>query len=352
MRPSLRGTVWFAWGVVALLIAATAILGMRGEPERVARQPDPLSPPPAGTVGTVPTPPAVTATQPAAPSAKPPSFDIVSVDRRGQAVIAGRAAPGDRVRVLDGETPIGEVSADAHGEWVLVPEAPIAPGNRQLGVEAIAKGGAVHRSPDIVALSVLPPGSAQGGRSTGGGSTDGTSALAVLLPGEPGTPARILQRPQTRDGTRTLSIDAAEYGGPDQLVLSGNAEPGARLNIYAGGRLIGSATADDAGKWMLRSADRTPAGGVELRLDQLAADGSIAHRIAAPLIVPTGALPGRMVIRDGETYVVARGNSLWLIARRVYGQGIRYTAIYRANQDMIRDPHRIYPGQELRLPQP
>ena len=46
-----------------------------------------------------------------------------------------------------------------------------------------------------------------------------------------------------------------------------------------------------------------------------------------------------------------RGNNLWLIARRVYGKGLRYTAIYQANQDTIHDPDRIYPGQELRLPQ-
>jgi LysM repeat protein len=244
--------------------------------------------------------------------------------------------------VLDGDTPLGEVSADSRGEWVLVPETPIAPGDRKLGIEATGPDGAVRRSPDVVALSVLPPGKAPGGTSNGG-----TSALAVLLPGEPGAPVRILQRPQAAGGDGKLSLDAAEYGGPDQLVLSGNAEPGARLNIYAGELLLGSATADSSGKWALRSAQRTPTGPVELRLDQLAGDGNIVRRVAAPLQVPGG-----MAIRDDETYVVARGNSLWLIARRVYGKGLRYTAIYAANQDTIRDPQRIYPGQELRLPQP
>ncbi len=39
MRPSFRGVVWFAWGVVAVLIAATAIFGLYGEPERAASQP-------------------------------------------------------------------------------------------------------------------------------------------------------------------------------------------------------------------------------------------------------------------------------------------------------------------------
>jgi hypothetical protein len=344
MRPSLRGVVWFAWSVVALLIAATAIFRTYDAPEPVAGQQAASGPPPAHPIGEGTAP---AAASPVSRGTQPPSFDIVSVDRRGQAVIAGRAAPGDRVRVLDGDTPIGEVTADSRGEWVLVPEKPIAPGNRQLGVEATDPGGgAVRRSPDVVALTVVAPGKARGGTSTGG-----TSALAVLLPGEPGAPARILQRPRDRPqepvGNRTLSLDAAEYGGPDQLVLSGKAEPGARLNIYAGGRLLGDATADDAGKWVLRSAYAQPEGGVELRLDQLAADGSIAHRIAAALRLPSG-----MVIRHGEKYVVEHGNSLWLIARRVYGRGLRYTAIYEANQDMIRDPRRIYPGQALRLPQP
>ncbi len=291
------------------------------------------------------TPAAIVSTSPPLSKAQPPSFDIVTVDRAGQAVIAGRAEPGDRVRVLDGDTPIGEVSADSRGEWVLVPAAPIAPGNRQLVVEATSPGGGpVRRSPDVVALSVVKPGAERDDGSSG------ASALVVLLPGKPGAPARILQRPQepsnALDGNRTLSLDTAEYGGPDQLVLSGAAEPGARLNVYVDGRLIGSATADSAGKWVLRSDYRGPAGRVELRLDQLAANGSIARRIAAPF-----ESPNRSAISDAETYVVERGNSLWRIARRHYGKGIRYTAIYGANQDMIRDPELIYPGQELRLPQ-
>jgi LysM domain-containing protein len=335
MQPSLRGVVWFAWGGVAVLLAATVIFGLYNAPERVARQT--ATSQPARPADTAPAPP-VTATTPAAREAKPLSFDIVTVDRNGQAVIAGRALPGDRVRVLDGDRLLGEVSADSRGEWVLVPEAPIPAGDLQLAIEATSpEGGAVRRSPDIVALSVLPRGKAQGE----------TAALAVLLPGEPGAPARILQRPQDPAGNPTLSLDAAEYGGPDELVLSGNAEPGARLNIYAGSQLLGSATADASGKWALRSAYRTPTGGVELRLDQLAADGTVVHRVAAPFNLPTG-----MALRQGDTYVVERGNSLWLIARRVYGKGTRYTAIYAANQNTIRDPHRIYPGQELKLPQP
>jgi len=48
--------------------------------------------------------------------------------------------------------------------------------------------------------------------------------------------------------------------------------------------------------------------------------------------------------------IVQPGNSLWRIARRVYGEGIRYSVIYRANQERIGDPDLIYPGQIFIVP--
>ncbi len=49
--------------------------------------------------------------------------------------------------------------------------------------------------------------------------------------------------------------------------------------------------------------------------------------------------------------IIRRGDNLWTIARRVYGSGLRYTAIYDANQSQIRDPALIYPGQVFDLPE-
>lgn len=48
--------------------------------------------------------------------------------------------------------------------------------------------------------------------------------------------------------------------------------------------------------------------------------------------------------------IIRRGDNLWTIARRVYGEGIKYTTIYDANTGQIRDPDRIYPGQVFDLP--
>ncbi len=44
------------------------------------------------------------------------------------------------------------------------------------------------------------------------------------------------------------------------------------------------------------------------------------------------------------------GQNLWRIARSTYGRGVRYTVIYAANRDTIRDPRLIYPGQVFAVP--
>jgi len=327
-----RRIVWLGSATAALLIVLVAVLGLRGTP--------PGSPAPQPGPATVALPPpAATAPAQVAP-ANLPSFDIVRVDPQGQAVIAGRAAPGDRVRVLDSGKPIGEVTADARGEWVLLPDTPLAPGNRQLGLEATGKGGPVRRSADVVALSVASP-------VTAGASP---STLAVLLPGDADKPAQVLQKSAAPPGSQKpegqiLSLDTAEYGARQRLMLSGHADPGAHLNVYAGDRLIGSVTADQAGKWSLVAPHPEPVSGIELRLDELAADGTVAHRVAAPFDAVSAG-----VVTAAGSYIVRRGNSLWVIARRLYGKGIRYTTIYSANRDQIRDPNKIYPGQTFKLP--
>ena len=48
-----------------------------------------------------------------------PSFDIVRVDPSGHAVIAGRAEPGAKVTVLDGDKPLG----DKPGQDILAARA-------------------------------------------------------------------------------------------------------------------------------------------------------------------------------------------------------------------------------------
>ena len=56
------------------------------------------------------------------------------------------------------------------------------------------------------------------------------------------------------------------------------------------------------------------------------------------------------VVSKVETFEVKRGDNLWQISRHLYGEGMRYSTIYEANSDQIRDPDRIYPGQIFVVP--
>jgi nucleoid-associated protein YgaU len=51
-----------------------------------------------------------------------------------------------------------------------------------------------------------------------------------------------------------------------------------------------------------------------------------------------------------QSYTVEKGDSLSKIAKKVYGKASRWKEIFEANQDHIKDPDLIYPGQVLRLP--
>ena len=51
-----------------------------------------------------------------------------------------------------------------------------------------------------------------------------------------------------------------------------------------------------------------------------------------------------------QTYTVVKGDCLWNIAKKYYGNGSKYTVIYNANRDKIKNPNLIYPGQVLTIP--
>ncbi len=54
--------------------------------------------------------------------------------------------------------------------------------------------------------------------------------------------------------------------------------------------------------------------------------------------------------KNKGTYVVQSGDSLWAIAKKYYGDGSKYTKIYNANKDKVKNPSLIYPGQKLVIP--
>lgn len=55
---------------------------------------------------------------------------------------------------------------------------------------------------------------------------------------------------------------------------------------------------------------------------------------------------------SNKSYTVVKGDCLWNIAKKFYGNGSKYTVIYNANKNKIKNPNLIYPGQVLTIPSP
>ena len=307
----------------------------------------------------------VAVSPPAAPvvsSTAGPRFDIARIAPDGNAVIAGQAKPGAQVTILDGGQPIGQAQADQRGAFVFLPTTPLAAGTRELRLTERAPDGTQTQGTEEVVL-IVPP------RTTGPTqSAPPQSAFAVLT--APNTAPRLLQapvpatdpasppgaRPTTAPGK--LGLDIVDYDASGEIRFSGTAPAGSTLRMYVDNQPIGTATADAAGRWSFQSPGRVPAGEHQLRLDQLAASGQVTTRVELPFrreSLPTLQAASRPIESSGRAatngqIIVQPGDSLWLLARHSYGEGLRYTAIHAANRGNIRYPNLIYPGQILIVP--
>ena len=53
---------------------------------------------------------------------------------------------------------------------------------------------------------------------------------------------------------------------------------------------------------------------------------------------------------EATYYTVVKGDTLSKIAKEHYGNAMKYPVIFTANEPMLKDPDKIYPGQVLRIP--
>jgi nucleoid-associated protein YgaU len=53
-----------------------------------------------------------------------------------------------------------------------------------------------------------------------------------------------------------------------------------------------------------------------------------------------------------EVYIIRRGDTLWDIAKRYLGSGLRYSSIFHGNREVIRNPNLILPEQKVKMPTP
>ena len=308
-----------------------------------------------------------------------PSFDVVRVTPRGEAVLAGRAAPDATVAISAGGKVLAQARADEQGQWVAVPDAALPAGPSELVVTA-RQGSALVPVAGAAPLLVIvpdavPPPSAAAAPLTGPGrpttamatpplgdpppaaaaetppGRSGT-AFAMLLPGD--APPQLLQKP-TVEAARpagpgapvaALSLDQVDYPAAGAIRFAGTAHPDAVVRLYVDDLAVGDTRADALGRWSMTPTAPIALGPHRVRVDEVGIRGQVVARVALPFerseVAPEEVLAGRVVVQPHQ--------NLWRIARRAYGQGIRYTVIYQANREQISDPDRIFPGQVFTIP--
>jgi len=272
--------------------------------------------------------PAAPAPKPVAPAVPPqaPQFDVVRVDPAGNAVIAGRAAPGSVVTIKGGNSVLGTVTADSDGAFAFVPDTPLPAGAEQLSLSEALPGGQVVPGPATASVDVP--------------AKPNVAPLAVVS-GPTGSKIVSGQGPKTG----TLGIGAVDYDANGHAIFSGTAPAGEHVALALGGAKLGDAVAGPDGRWSFAATVPKQSGTLSLA-DSAAPPGTPAA-VTAPFALETL----QDAVADGNI-VIAPGQNLWLIARHVYGHGNMYTLIYKANQSQIQDPNLIFPGQAFSLPKP
>jgi nucleoid-associated protein YgaU len=222
-----------------------------------------------------------------------PEFDVASIQPTGEAVIAGRAAPGATVELLRNGELHDHAVADKAGQFVMIPRQ-LPPGTYDLTLRARQTDGKEATSKQRVAVALESPTSQQ-------------PTVALSKPNEPS-----VRPPSSAAPAPAASMAAVEAGKAASSAATAQTTPS------------GSTAA---------AAPRPP---------RLAAAGAA---VLPGLTPPSTAMAPKMA-----TATVARGDSLWRISQRALGAGMRYSILYRANRERIRNADLIYPGQVFIVP--
>lgn len=274
-------------------------------PEASAPQSQP-TPPPAEAASTPPDEPMVV-----------PSFDVVVVEPTGEGVFAGRAGPGWKVEIESRGAKIAESTADAQGEWSIILDKKLAPGDHTLTLRTISPDGtraltaqqsvavAVGNAKEQVASVPRPtentsePTAQTAASPVGAVPQQSTPAneneVVTAVPSEaPKAPPQLAEAPpqpapspqatpssgtsQENPAKAPVTFKIVDYQdkGADggKMRLSGTSDPGATVQLYFDGKPFATAKASGAGVWSAEADMRLSEGAHSLKA---ATDGKSAN---------------------------------------------------------------------------
>jgi nucleoid-associated protein YgaU len=325
------------------------------------------------------------------PAPAGPTVDTFLLGLDGVAVIAGHGTPGATITLLLDGAAITQTTADASGSFAVTAEVIAADTPRSLtfsedgappsGEAVLVRAGAgaptepvvvADAAPDVApdaavadeAVAETAPVVVADAEDTDEAADASADAASMAEASDVATvavsgPAIIVDAQGARvlgPGLRVMdrvALDAITYDTAGGVQLAGRAPGDGTLQVYVDNLPVVAGTVGPQGDWRV-TLPQINAGTYTLRIDEVAADGTVASRVetqfrreAPENVAALRTGTGGMTV---ATQTVQPGNTLWAIARDNLGEGIMYVDLFEANADQIRDPDLIYPGQVFVIP--
>jgi len=280
--------------------------------------------------------------------------DILRVDESGITIIAGSADPSTTVEAKINNQTIGKSEVNKDGEFVITGEVSSSDQPQELKIITIEEK--EEKTKKIVSKEPLE------------NEEDWVyeTKSFIILPGliknnnenemqkERLDDVRIFEVQQTdillkeefkNINVEQLTLDRIKYSENGTAILYGRARTDMNVMVYLNNEFKMKTIPGKDGSWEV-DLGIIPPGIYKLRIDETTINGDVKFRIETPFKQETKELLDKMFTK---AITVQPGNSLWRIARRIYGKGIMYLDIYNKNSHLIKDPDLIYPGQIFSL---
>jgi nucleoid-associated protein YgaU len=296
-----------------------------------------------------------------------PFVIVDAIELEGQEIwIAGAAAPGTVIRLYQDNELLGETVTGEEGRYLFEGELRDATGEVTVRADALATGSA-----DVIARAEVPfamPGTEMADADMADidmADTDLADTDMAETVAETATEAveEVAQAAsETADAASEAvaeiadnAVEAASSTADATSELASNAVEAATEATSDAVETVTEAVSDAVTPEVEVAATVTPTEQPATNEATPATD-TVADNTPADTEVSVAATPAasneRVSVLDTGSVIIRRGDNLWRLSRRVFGQGIRYTSIYDANRDQIRDPALIFPGQVFELPTP
>ena len=199
-----------------------------------------------------------------------PTFDVARIEPTGEAVIAGRAAPGATVELLRNGEVHDRAVADKSGQFVMVPPR-LPSGTYDLTLRSKAADGTVATSKQRVTAALEPK------------STD-RPVVALVTPDKPTVVLSQPAAPKPAAGAVVVETVEIEPGG--KFHVSGQARAGAALRLYLNDSFVTSVTAGADGRFAVTINEGVAPGSYRVRLDEASSSGTVRARAEVPFNAP------------------------------------------------------------------